>query len=275
MEVIEKLNELMQAGDNCVVITVVEKSGEGPVSVGKKMLLTKQHEMYGTVGGGALEHEAIEIAKGLLVSGECHMEKFLLNEGNVVKDATTLPMACGGMATLFFEYMGPKAEVVIFGGGHVSQALVNVLKTLDFYITVIDPREDVMAEFEGANRKAVMDFVPYLEENPAKSNQYIITCTPSHKYDFDVFDKIFKDKRAPKYMGLLCSKKKMRDYVARTYENFGNDTDLTNFYGPVGLDTGGGSPAEIAVSIAAEILALHHNKEGHKHMRLVISADEK
>ena len=54
--------------------------------------------------------------------------------------------------------------------------------------------------------------------------------------------------------------------MKRIKERFG-DVDLTNFYSPVGLDTGGGSPEEIAISICAEILAVKNGKTGHRHMR--------
>lgn len=269
MAIYQLLNNWIEKGEHCVVVTVVEKSGEGPLEVGKKMAVGSRHQLIGTVGGGAIEYEAVELAKEILITRKSRLEKYVLNEGRIVKNATTLPMACGGMATLFFEYVGPKAEVLIFGGGHVGAALVKVLKSMDFYVTVIDHREDVMAMVEGADQKFIMNFVPYLEENPVAEHHYVIVSTPSHKYDFHVLNKILSHGILPKYLGLLCSKTKLKEYLAKTYETYGKDVDLGNFYAPVGLDTGGGSPAEIAVSIAAEILTVHYNKEGHNHMSRV------
>jgi xanthine dehydrogenase accessory factor len=66
---------------------------------------------------------------------------------------------------------------------------------------------------------------------------------------------------------MLCSPTKLKDYLDKTYQAFGPQTDLSHFYSPIGLDTGGGSPEEIAISIAAEILSIHHDKKGHKHLR--------
>ncbi len=66
---------------------------------------------------------------------------------------------------------------------------------------------------------------------------------------------------------MLCSPAKLKAYLKTTYETFGKDVDLSNLYAPVGLDLGGGSPEEIAVSIVSEILTVYHGKTGHRHMR--------
>jgi xanthine dehydrogenase accessory factor len=70
-------------------------------------------------------------------------------------------------------------------------------------------------------------------------------------------------------MGMLCSPEKLDQYLSSTYERFGQDIDLSYFYSPIGLDIGGGSPEEIAISIASEILAVSYGKENHAHMRSV------
>jgi len=79
--------------------------------------------------------------------------------------------------------------------------------------------------------------------------------------------KIIEKQLDLKYVGMLCSKNKLKDYLVKTHEKFGENLDLTNHYAPIGIDTGGGSPAEIAISIGAEILAVYYNKTGNKHMR--------
>jgi xanthine dehydrogenase accessory factor len=68
---------------------------------------------------------------------------------------------------------------------------------------------------------------------------------------------------------MLCSPEKLRDYLAKTKATFPGEIDLTNFYSPIGLDTGGNTPEEIAISIASEMLAITNSKTGHRHMREV------
>ena len=267
MELYDKLLEYKNQGIPCMTVTVVKKTGQGPLSVGKKMLVAETGEFFGTVGGGAIEFEAIEHCKSLLKEQKNDLIEYLLSEGNIVNDATTLPMACGGRATLFFEYIGVKAHVYLFGAGHVSQALAKVLKTMNFHLTVIDDREDVIGPFVGADRKCQQSFTEFIDEEGIREGSYVVVCTPSHKFDYRVMDKVFELGLKPRYIGMLCSKNKLKDYLTKTFDKFGRDIDLSNFYSPIGLNTGGGSPAEIAVSIAAEMLAIVHNKEGNKHMR--------
>lgn len=266
MTIYEKTNEYVRKGTPMVLVLVIEKVGEGPATVGNKMLVTDT-DAFGTVGGGALEYNAQEHCKTILKTKQSETKSYLLNEGKIMKDTTTLNMACGGKVTLFFEYIGPAEHIYIFGAGHCGQALSNVLSTLNYYVTVIDHRKDVVSAFTGGNKVVLSPFVEYIEDNKLVEDSFVVVATPSHKYDYAVVDKLLEKKTKLKYIGMLCSKKKLKEYLDITYETFGNDVDLSHFYAPVGLDTGGGSPEEIAISIASEILSVSNNKKNHNHMR--------
>jgi xanthine dehydrogenase accessory factor len=263
----EKLIDLQRRGIPLMMVTVIEKTGEGPVEVGKKMIVGENLEAYGTVGGGALEFYARELCKELLLKRENRYEKYLLAEGKVYPDTITLPMACGGKVSLMYEYLGAKEYVYIFGAGHVGQALANVLKTMPFHITVIDERKEVAKAFKNADLVYDMGFVEYIEKYSIKEDSFVVVCTPAHLHDYHVINKILELKLKPKYMGMLCSPIKLRDYLDKTYEQFGQEVDLSNFYSPIGLNLGGGSPSEIAISISSEILAVSNGKINHNHMR--------
>ena len=135
MNIFHKITELLKQGHTLVVISVTEKHGDGPVEVGKKMIVTDDNQAFGTVGGGALEYQSRELAKTVFETRQSITKTYLLNEGAVVKDVTTLPMTCGGKVTLFLEYIGPKESIYIFGGGHVGQALAKILKTMNMVST--------------------------------------------------------------------------------------------------------------------------------------------
>ncbi|MFO7612573.1 MAG: XdhC/CoxI family protein [Clostridia bacterium] len=267
MKIFDEIIRLRNAGKTCVLVTVVEKSGDGPVEVGKKMLVAAEGFATGTVGGGALERYARERCRDILESHDSIMEKYILNEGEIIKGAETLPMVCGGAVSLFYEYIGPRAHVYIFGAGHVGQATVNILRTMNYSITVIDERKDVYAAFEGADRKFNMPFAEFIDQEGIRDGSFVLVCTPSHENDYNVIYKVIELGLKPVYIGMLCSPAKLRDFLTRLRDRFGDNMDLANLYSPVGLDTGGGSPAEIAVSIAAEILAVDYKKAGHRHMR--------
>lgn len=267
MDIFKLINEYKQENIALIAVTAVKKDGAGPVEVGKKMIVLPDGKSIGTVGGGAIEFYAQKKAKELLEKKESLLETYVLDEGKVMPESKTLPMVCGGVVTLFYEYIGPKATIYIFGGGHVGQALVNVLKTMIFHVTVIDERKDIIDKIIGADVLANEAFVSFIEKDIIKDGDYIIVCTPSHKYDYHVINKILEKKIKPRYLGMLCSPDKIRGYLKSTYETFGKDIDLSFFYSPIGLDIGGMTPEEIAISISAEILAISYDKKGHKHMR--------
>jgi len=271
MNIYNKITEYSNKGIPLIVVSVVEKSGEGPVEVGKKMIVTKDNHAFGTVGGGALEYNARELCKVFIKNKKSVMKTYLLNEGKIIENAETLPMACGGVVKLFFEYIGPNEFIYIFGAGHVGQALTNIIKTMNFHVTVIDDRTEVIKQFTGGDKIVNMPFTDYIEQYSIEENSFVVVCTPSHKHDYNVINKVIEKKIKLQYIGMLCSTEKLKDYLEKTYKLHGNNIDLTNFYSPIGLDLGGGSPEEIAISITSEILAISHKKKGHLHMREVLN----
>ncbi len=271
VDIYKELDNLRKQGKDAVIVTVTEKSGMGPADVGKKMLVTEGNIAFGTVGGGAIEYYAREKCKEVLDKRISFSEKYVLNDRTVSVDdgSIILPMACGGRVTLFYEFVGPKQYVYIFGAGHCGAALARVLKPLGFFTTIIDERDYVInALDDAADVKVNEGFVEYIEKHGLPNNRYIVVCTPSHQNDFHVLNKILELKIKPKYFGMLCSKKKIGDYLEKAYELYGKDIDLTNFYSPIGLQTGGDSPEEVAISIAGEILSVFYNKADiNSHMR--------
>lgn len=271
VDIYKELDKLRKQGKDAVIVTVTEKSGMGPADVGKKMLVTEGNVAFGTVGGGAIEYYAREKCKEVLENRISFSEKYILNDRTVSVDdgSIILPMACGGKVTLFYEFVGPKQYVYIFGAGHCGAALARVLKPLGFFTTIIDERDYVInALDDAADVKVNEGFVEYIEKHGLPDNRYIVVCTPSHQNDFHVLNKILELKIKPKYFGMLCSKKKIGDYLEKAYQLYGKDINLTNFYSPIGLQTGGDSPEEVAISIAGEILSVFYNKADiNSHMR--------
>ena len=271
IDLYKKINELQSNGLDLVIVTVTEKEGMGPADVGKKMVVSEKGEAFGTVGGGAIEFYAREKCKDVIKERKSFSEKYLLcgKEVFVDKDEVVLPMACGGRATLFYEFVGPKQYVYIFGAGHCGAALARVLKPLNFYVTIIDERKVVVDQLDNsADKKVVMGFVDFIETYGLKDNSYIVVCTPSHTNDYHVLNKILEKKYHPAYFGMLCSRKKIAEYLEMAYQTYGKDIDLTNFYSPIGLNIGGNSPEEIAISISGEMLSVYYNKsEINSHLR--------
>lgn len=271
IDIYGKINEYRRLGKDLVLVTVTEKNGMGPADVGKKMLVTEDGEAFGTVGGGAIEFYAREKCRDVIKERKSFSEKYLLCGREIVvdEDQVTLPMACGGKATLFYEFVGPKQHVYIFGAGHCGAALARVLKPLGFHITIIDDREKVIAQLDDSpDIKVISGFADYIEQNGLRNGAYVVVSTPAHTNDYHVLNKILEKKIKPAYFGMLCSRKKIGEYMEMAYNTYGKDIDLTNFYSPIGLDIGGNSPEEIAISISGEMLSIYYGKsETNSHLR--------
>lgn len=269
MDIFGKISEIKRSGGCCVLITAVKKEGEGPLNAGGKMIVEGGGALFGTVGGGPLEHLAVETAKRLIGERGYLLETYSLQEGKVMEDAQTIPMVCGGRVTLFYEYISGGDPVYIFGGGHVGAALGRLLNTMSFFTHVVESRTDVYETIDFAGRKYNMGFGEFVEKTDIPCDSFIVICTPSHKFDYDVVSSFLKKGKLPRYVGMLASRTKLRGFMEKIRADFGVEADLADLYSPAGLDTGGGSPEEIAVSIAAEILAVKYEKSGNKHMRSI------
>lgn len=271
MDIYSKIAKIKEDGSDAFIVTVIDKSGMAPSDVGKKMIVYSSGGSFGTIGGGAIEHYAIEKCKASFKNRTSFNEKYYLMDKDVkvADDEIKLEMACGGKATLFYEFIGPKEHVYIFGAGHCGKELAKLLTPMNFYVTIIDNREELIDEVKEFSNKVVCEsFEKYVEENNNLNDSYIIVATPSHSHDYQVLDKIFARKIKPSYFGMLCSKKKITDYLTKLKATYGGDINLNNFYSPIGLDLGGDSPEEIAVSIASEVLAVHYKKSNPvKHMK--------
>lgn len=279
VDIYQKLSEFKTQGLDSVIVTVTEKEGMAPSDVGKKMIVSESGVAFGTIGGGSIEYFAREKCKEIFKTRTSFTEKYLLTDKDIIpqKDVVKLEMACGGNVTLFYEFIGPKNYVYIFGGGHCGNALTKLLSQLGFHVTVVDDRASVLEELDNsANLKFNSGFAEFFDKYSVKENAYFVVSTPSHLHDFEVLDKIFEKGIKPAYFGMLCSKKKIGDYLDRLYTRYSKDIDLQNFYSPIGLDTGGDSPEEVAVSIAGEILAHYYKKdEINSHMRNKIDPDKR
>jgi len=251
--------ELSHGKGTGVLVTVVQKTGSGPADSGTKMLVYPDGSILGTVGGGTVEKMAIEKAWEIFKAGNNCLEKFTMNES--ASDSTPTGMLCGGTATLFFEYFAPKNHVYIFGGGHIGSALVYHLKKLDYFVTVIDDRKEVLEKISGADEKILGSFEKTLENQKVAENAYFVIVTYQHKYDGLVLNHIYKSGWSPKYVGMVSSRSKQKILLDKLKAEV-PDANLENCFIPVGLDIGGGSPGEIALSIIAEIQSVRYGKSG-------------
>jgi xanthine dehydrogenase accessory factor len=154
--------------------------------------------------------------------------------------------------------MGLEDTLYIIGGGHVGLALSRVMATLPFRIVVLDNREDLptMAANHHAHEQHVVDFDCIGDHVVGGDRSWVVIMTFGHAHDRQVLEGLLGKEFA--YLGLMGSKNKVRQMYAAMVADGTPEADLEGVRAPVGLSIGSHTPEEIAVSIAAEIIALRN-----------------
>lgn len=255
---ISALAELQQQGQPCVLVTIIDERGSTPRNAGSKMLVTDE-QIFDTIGGGHLEHKAMQIAREMLESRsqDTRLERFSLG--------ASLGQCCGGATVLLFEPMGqPQAQIAVFGAGHVGRALVALLASLPCKVRWIDSREN---EFPaqipaGVERVLNEEVVDEVDSMPAGS--YFIVMTHNHQLDLELSAAILK-RNDFAYYGLIGSQTKRVKFEHRLRERGFQPEVMQRMRCPMGLaEVKGKLPVEIAVSIAGEIIALYNAAFGQQ-----------
>jgi len=160
-----------------------------------------------------------------------------------------------------WTYSGPiglEDTLYIIGGGHVGLALSRVMSTLPFRIVVLDNREDLptMAANRWAHDQQVISFDNVGTHVGEGDRSWVVIMTFGHAHDRQVLEGLVGKEFA--YLGLLGSKNKVRQMYAAMIADGTPEIALEGVRAPVGMSIGSHTPEEIAVSIAAEIIAIRN-----------------
>ena len=310
LEVFSFLHERLQQRTPAVLLVVVESQGESPGRAGFKMVVTAT-ECRGTVGGGAVEHDAVERVRALLAEGADR--SLLLRAVHRAEAEAASGLICGGEQTLLMhpvrdanaaavaaalaclatpgasgwfdisppcfafhsghspvvvpdlcgdregewryrEPVGSTDTVYLIGGGHVSLALSKLLSELNVRIVVLDERAHVSTFVENrwAHEKIVVPFAQAAARIPDGPQVFVVIMTPGHQADEEVLRQLAE--RPLRYLGLMGSATKIAGMFQRLEQAGIDRRALARVHAPVGVAIGSQTPAEIAISIAAEII---------------------
>lgn len=248
----EEVARRLREGRRLALATVIARQGSAPRAEGARMIVEADGRTAFSIGGGAFEALVIADAREALASGRsCEKEYRFREEG---EGATG--MVCGGSVRVFVEVVVPPEPLFVFGAGHVGRALARVAIPLGFRVVVVDDREADLRDAElpaGTERLlAGRDFAEAMPEIPAGA--YVAIVTRCHKTDLAAVRHALG--RGAAYVGLIGSRRKVATVAARAAEAGLSEADLAALRAPIGLPIGAETPEEIAVSIAAEIIAV-------------------
>ncbi|HRV82072.1 MAG TPA: xanthine dehydrogenase accessory protein XdhC, partial [Planctomycetota bacterium] len=233
--------------------TVTHTKGSTPRDPGARMIVDRQGVAWGTIGGGRLEQLATERAQALLAEDlpRACTERVPL--------AASAGQCCGGEVTLFLEsFLWRKRQVVIFGAGHVGQALAGLAPWLDAEVLLVDPREEreLVPRLPQARPYSIR-FVdaPEGEIEDLASDALVLVMTHSHPLDLEILVSALRRGGFP-YLGLIGSQRKWARFQNLLRQRGFTDEQLATVTCPIGVGSPSKEPHQIALSVAAELSSI-------------------
>ena len=256
-DILEELLEARRAGRPCALATVAATKGSVPRHPGAKMIVYPDGSISGTVGGGKFESLVIAEALACLERKETLLKTWPLRED----EPDSFGAICGGEVTVLIEPQLPAHRLLIVGGGHCAQAIAKLAAECGFHVTALEDREDILEKCESAHRRLTDSAPDYIAKTDWDKNDAIVIVSRHYDIDREALAAALK-KAGAGYIGMIGSSRKvLQVYDQLKAEGFTAD-QLATVYAPLGLDIGSDSPAEIAVSVLAEILMVLRGKSG-------------
>lgn len=159
-----------------------------------------------------------------------------------------------GGKKLFLNVYAPTARLVIIGAVHISQALAPLARSLDYDVAIVDPRTAFASPERFPDVKLIAEW-PDIALPPLNVDHYTAFVAVTHDPKIDDPALLHAFAKDCFYIGALGSRKTHAKRVERLRAQGASETDIARIHAPIGLDIGAVSPAEIAVSIMAEITA--------------------
>jgi xanthine dehydrogenase accessory factor len=256
-EVLTAAAEALKRGEPAALVTVVRARGSTPQRAGAKMLVFADGRTIGTIGGGCYENDACLRAREAIASGKQSLQHYELNDDFAQENG----LVCGGQMDVHVDPLMPAPHLYIIGAGHVGWHLARTAAQAGFRLTVIDDREkfanqDRFPEAEDIIVEPIAEWLHRAEIPPAS---YVVIVTRGHQGDLEAMRGLAA--RDLKYLGLIGSRAKVARIRTMLLAEGMPPECLDRVHSPIGLDIGAVTPAEIAISILAELIAVRRGVE--------------
>jgi xanthine dehydrogenase accessory factor len=258
----DRLIQTLESGQSCVLIELVRAEGSTPREVGAMMIVTNAG-YHGTIGGGALEWQALAKAQKLLRDQMKLEDTFTLSLG------PDLGQCCGGRVTVSLrrfeasqlndlmqiKFTAPSHRpVLLFGAGHVGRALVLALAPHPFALTWIDTRPKSFPGVTPPNTKIIETTEPLQQLAGAEKGTFIVVMTHSHALDLEIVDAALRMDRFP-YVGLIGSSTKRARFTNRLKSSGITHDVIDRLVCPIGTtQVRSKLPAAIAAGVVVQLL---------------------
>jgi xanthine dehydrogenase accessory factor len=259
------IDEIEQKGESAALCIVTDTRGSTPLKPGAKMVVWPDGSLFGTIGGGNLEHKVISDALEVIKT-----KAPVLKHHNLVQDHQ---MCCGGTVTVYIEALGDRQKLIIFGAGHVGKQVARLAANLPFGVSLADSRHEFLQDLDEGINPLHGSYEETLKTITFDQNTFVVICTHLHKFDRDILAWCIN--KPHRYLGMIGSKRKV--LVTRKLfleKGIAEKDQLDNVDMPMGFDIGGNTPGEIAISIAAKLIAVKNNKNLIKGSTNIVAYDQ-
>jgi xanthine dehydrogenase accessory factor len=257
--------ELFERHDAIAMATLVSARGSSSAKVGSRMWIGPNGAAIGAVTiGGCVDARAIELSGEVLANGQSRRVEMALGD----EDARAIGMTCAGTieilververesdaARAMFDELKATRTLLIVGAGEIGAALCRIAKTLDLRVIVVDGRDHLASvdRFPDADEVRVGIPSEIVETIGFSSDTAVVLVSHEYKYDMPILKSALSSSAG--YVGMLGGRKR-RDAMKELLRGDGiPDEALARLRTPIGLEIAAETPAEIAVSIAAELV---------------------
>ncbi|MDL2217595.1 XdhC/CoxI family protein [Christensenellaceae bacterium OttesenSCG-928-M15] len=259
LSLLEELLEALRQNKGCAVVTIIATEGSVSRSEGK-MLVYADGSVSGTIGGGMMERSAIADAINCICENKNGCFQYSRAGESAKQEQGSV---CGDGMQVLIEVFQPRSMLYLCGGGHVGTALIPLAQAVGYTVTLIDTRteDEIPAAVKQADRFVrVAQFEEGLLAQDIAPGACFVISTYGHAQDGEALYAALQKQAA--YIGMVGSVKKREALFARLLTRGVPQARLYDVFTPVGLDLGGETPAEIAISIMAEIMQVVHGRTG-------------
>ncbi len=257
LELLQTQLDCLKQGKRFAAVTIIE--AHGLARTGGKMLVFPDGTVTGTVGGGPGELAARADALRCLAAGHNAVRSYDFTE-----ELARAGIKSSASLTVCIEVCeDDRAPLFVLGGGHVGRAVIRAARPAGFAVTLIDDRDPSVlgGAAEDADR-----FLPVADFSEVggmdlPANAFFVICTYHHCATAEAVKAVLRHGDAA-YAGLLGSRKKLASLYARLAEQGVSQKALDRICAPIGLDIGGETPEEIAVSVVAQLIAVRYGRPG-------------
>lgn len=216
------------------------------------MLVYADGRTRGTIGGGCYENDAFWKAREALETRRQLLLHYELNDDFAQENG----LVCGGQMDVHVDPLEPTPHLYILGAGHVGQHLARGAAEAGFLVHVIDDREKFANadRFPAAHDLVVEPIPDWLHRTHLPASAFVVVVTRGHTHDLEAMRALAA--RDLRYLGLIGSRAKVRRIADMLLAEGMPPECLARVHAPIGLDIGAVTPAEIAVSILAELIGV-------------------